>query len=76
MIYHNGTFGPTFGKGYDIVICEDGNKHLQNYANIGFSYGNSKYEFGSKKSWIKFSGGEESRRFKILEWIVYEIRFK
>jgi len=48
-IYCDPTYGPTFGSGHDIVICNQSNTSNNNYANIGNTYKNdTKYPYSQK----------------------------
>ena len=37
-IYCNSSFGPTFGGGFDLYICNNSHQVLQSYSNFGYSY--------------------------------------
>ena len=37
-IYTSPSFGPTFGKGYDIYIANNANGNYHSYTNFGLSY--------------------------------------
>ena len=63
-VYHNSDFGPTFGNGYDLYICDKANTSSCSSAYINSSYKNSNYQQGDKESFLRFSGGE-SYTFKV-----------
>ncbi len=48
MTCHISTYGPTFGAGFDIYICDNGNMNKDSYANICHTYSNNKYTYGNK----------------------------
>ncbi len=47
MTYHSSFYGPVFGGGNDIYICDNGNKN-NSAANICHTYLNSKYVYDNK----------------------------
>ncbi len=48
MINHSNNYGPVFGGGCDIVICDNSNINSNNWANICHTYLNSKYVYNNK----------------------------
>ena len=42
-IFNNLKYGPTFGNGYDLHICNKSNSVNDSYANIDVTYHNGKY---------------------------------
>ncbi len=40
MIFHDMKYGPIFGGGHDIKICDNANNNNYNYAYICHSYNN------------------------------------
>ncbi len=46
------SYGPTFGGGYDLSICDQSNSDKDSYADIGNSYCNdAHYPKGQPSSW-------------------------
>jgi hypothetical protein len=45
MTYHKNTYGPTFGGGHDIHICNQANQSNGSYANICYTYINGNYSY-------------------------------
>jgi len=37
-VYHSGSYGPAFGGGYDIHVCDNANSNLSSYTNVGNTY--------------------------------------
>ena len=71
-IFNHPDYGPTFGQGYDIYICDDANFNASG-ANIGFSYKNTAYSYNDIDSQREFSGG---CRFKVKGYEVWRVTFK
>ena len=51
-IRNDSSYGPTFGNGSDLYICDQSNSSKYSYANIGVSYRNdAHYPFDKSSSW-------------------------
>jgi hypothetical protein len=69
-------YGPSFGSD-DLTIFAGADKGQYSIANIGFAYQNINYKCKEKKSWEKFCGNpNNSNKFIIVEWEVWELVFK
>ena len=64
-VYHDLSYGPTFGGGHDLYIADKANINSSSYAQINHSYNNEKYQYGNKNSWEKFHGHPNSINFKV-----------
>lgn len=40
-VYCNPSYGPTFGAGHDLYICDNSNMEATSYSNLGYSYQDS-----------------------------------
>lgn len=47
-IFNSSKFGPTFGNGFDLQICDKSNSSNGSKANINSTYKNAKYRNNSK----------------------------
>jgi hypothetical protein len=45
MVGHNRKYGPIFGGGFDLAICDKANIECTSHSRIGESYGNDKYKY-------------------------------
>ncbi len=69
-------FGPIFGGGGDLRVCDKANSLNGNYTNICFSYRNEKYKFNDKASLERFNGDSTgSFNLKIKEWEVWAVEW-
>jgi len=65
-IHVSSSFGPTFGVGADLYICNDSNTSNSSYSNIGVSYKHPNYGYGSNKA-KSFLAGSYNFRTKEIE---------
>ncbi len=49
-IYSSANYGPTFGMGADIYICNNSNLNNESYSNLGKSYKHPEYAFESNEA--------------------------
>ena len=61
-------YGPTFGRGHDLHICNDSNTRNESYSNLGFNYKHPNYAYGSNEAKSFFAG---SYKFLTTEIEVY-----
>ena len=64
-VVHNLHYGPVFGGGRDLLICDKANTNHSSHANINHTYKNSKYQYDNKQSKFKFAGNGESYTFNV-----------
>ena len=64
-VFHNSNYGPLFGGGSDLRICDNSNVNDSSFANINYTYKNAKYKNNDKDSWLRFSGNPNSHNFRI-----------
>ncbi len=70
-------YGPRFGSGADLAICDKANSSRNSCTKICESYHNEKYKLGDKESWKRFHGGSTGDyHFKIKEWEVWKVEWK
>jgi hypothetical protein len=52
--YNGANYGPTFGGGHDLYICDNSNVQNQSYTNLGHSYSLPGYTYGQTniQSWM------------------------
>jgi hypothetical protein len=75
-ILNGSSYGPRFGAGADLDICEWANSSNKSSANICWSYHNEKYKYNDKLSLERFHGDTTgSANFKIKEWEVWAVEF-
>ena len=72
-VNHNPSYGPTFGGGYDLIVCNQANTSKGSYTNTGNTYTNPKYTSNKQQSWELISGSKNGYNFLIKEWEVYQI---
>jgi hypothetical protein len=77
LIYHRADYGPTFGNGHDIHICNGCNTNGSSYANFPTHYnieGPNKYT-RDQNSYKAFSGAMINYHFKVTEYEVFQVIF-
>ena len=56
-IYSNPSYGPTFGGGHDLHICNDSHTNQQSYSNFGYTYQPpAGYDYGTPQTLSLFAG--------------------
>ena len=70
-VYHNSSFGPTFGSGYNLKIYGDYLNGTESYARIGGSYNDYQDILGKGNS--VFSGDVNTGHFKLKELEVFKV---
>lgn len=65
-IYKNNSYGPTFGGGYDLCLCNSGKSNTSNYCN------KSSYNTGNNN----LLGGTGSTNFQVSNYEVYHVLFE
>ena len=66
-VYHNSSYGPTFGNGHDLYIsnsCKSNNN----------SYCNSNYSYGFFNSYNLINPGSQNTAFQVTDYEVYLIK--
>ena len=66
-------YGPFFGGGYDMRVCDKANENQNSSVNMNSTFTNANYTYNSTSSKEKFAGGA---KFKIKEWEVWQTEFK
>jgi len=56
-IYNSSSYGPTFGGGHDLYICNSSNTQKSSYSNLGYSYKVPKHIYGSNEAKNFLAGG-------------------
>jgi hypothetical protein len=70
-LYGNSSYGPTFGGGHDIFICNESNTNGGSYSNIGHSYNSpNRWTYGKKAKFL-LAGNDE--KWTTTEIEVYQI---
>ena len=67
-VYHSSSYGPTFGNGYDLYICNNYLKSNSSYAGLDYSYPDV---LGKGNS--IFSGDNNTNNFKLKELEVFKL---
>ena len=67
-IYCNSSNGPTFGGGHDLYISSDSNANSSSYSNLGHTFNNTQYTYGSNEAKNFLAG---SYNFQVGEIEVY-----
>ena len=49
-IFASNQYGPTFGGGFDLHICNNSNTSNGSYSNLGHSYNHPNYAYNSNKA--------------------------
>ena len=70
-VYHNSSFGPTFGSAYNLKICGDYLNNNNSYARIGDSYDDYQDVLGKNNS--VFTGNVNTEKFKLKELEVFKV---
>ena len=66
--YNYPNYGPTFGNGHDIHICDKCNVNNGSYSNFPYSFNcNGQYTNG-QASYTAFSGAVKGKNYKVLEY--------
>jgi len=69
--YDGSNYGPTFGGGHDLYLCDNCNIYNSNYSNLGHSYNLNGYVYGSTQ--IKnFLAG--SYNFMVSEIEIFKLK--
>lgn len=66
-VYHKSDYGPTFGSGFDIYICNSANSLSTSYSKIGYSYDAGNF---TSTSTTYLAGGST---FNVYEIEVYSV---
>ena len=64
-VYHYSGYGPTFGKGFDLLIQNHANTNHFSYASVNYTYKNERYKNNDKQSWKRFCGNKNTNEFKV-----------
>ena len=75
LIYCDGSYGPTFGGGFDLYIRDACQNNRDSYANFPYSYnkeGENKYT-NNQDSYKLFSGSTSDRYFRVVEYEVFRV---
>lgn len=76
-IWNHANYGPTFGGGADLLICNEADQKPLSYADINKSYHNEQYQQRDRSSWERFSGNpNNSWHYRIQEWEVWRVVFE
>lgn len=63
-IYCHPDYGPTFGGGFDLFICDKSNIEEGSYGKVGYSFFNGNYPYGDKNSYPLWTGNANGHNFK------------
>lgn len=63
-VFHYSNYGPAFGEGCDLKICDKSNVNNGSVAEIHHTYKNSKYQYNDQNASLKFGGNPHSYTFK------------
>ena len=67
-------YGPVFGGGCDIAVCDDCNRKNDSCTNFAYSYNRSEdgYVYG-QEAWNALCGVTEGKHFLVEDYEVFEV---
>jgi hypothetical protein len=69
-VYYSPRYGPTFGGGHDIYICNNANSRTSSSSNLGLTFLHPEYEYESSEAQSFLAG---SCNFQLSEIEIYKI---